>query len=302
MSKKILAIYYSQSGQLTDIIDQFMQPFEQAEIEVEKVRVQPIKRYPFPWSSKQFFSVMPASVLGTGAKLEDLDLKSNKYDLIVLGYQPWYLSPSIPTTSILQHPDFKKIAKNTPVISIIGARNMWLNAQEKVKKLLKETEAKLVGNIALVDRHNNYASAVSIMYWMFTGNKDRYLGVFPRPGVSENDILKAKQFGEETLAIWQREELGHLQQRLVDLKAVEVKTNLMFIEGRAGKLFSIWANLINKRKNKTLWLSIFKYYLLTALFIIAPIVLLINTLFFRPFLGKHIRRKKDYFLGIDKGE
>ena len=29
-------------------------------------------------------------------------IKAVKYDLVILGYQPWFLSPSIPTTSLLE--------------------------------------------------------------------------------------------------------------------------------------------------------------------------------------------------------
>jgi hypothetical protein len=89
-----------------------------------------------------------------------------------------------------------------------------------------------------------------------------------------------------------------LQQEMVGQKAVDIKTNLMFVESRAGKLFSIWANTIIKKKNRKLWLVVFKYYLLIALFIVAPIVLTIYTLIFRPFLGRSIQKRKRYFAGL----
>ena len=43
MSKKVLAIYYSQSGQLGEIIDNMTAPLIDAGISVEKVRVKPGK-------------------------------------------------------------------------------------------------------------------------------------------------------------------------------------------------------------------------------------------------------------------
>jgi hypothetical protein len=72
----------------------------------------------------------------------------------------------------------------------------------------------------------------------------------------------------------------------------------MFIEERAPRLFSIWANIIAKRKNRQAWLVVFKYYLLFALFIVAPVVLTVNTLLFRPFFTKKAARKKNYYLGL----
>ena len=90
-----------------------------------------------------------------------------------------------------------------------------------------------------------------------------------------------------------------MQEELVKNKAVEIKYNLMFIESKAGRIFSIWANIIAKKKNRTAWLVAFKYYLLIALFIAAPIILLINAIFFKPFLSKRIKEKKQYYLGVN---
>jgi hypothetical protein len=59
MGKKVLAVFYSQSGQLEQIIDQFTLPFTEAGISVEKLRIFPAQAYPFPWTGKSFFSVMP---------------------------------------------------------------------------------------------------------------------------------------------------------------------------------------------------------------------------------------------------
>jgi hypothetical protein len=295
MSKKVLAIYYSQTGQLTDIVNTFCRPFEESDVVVEKVSITPENSFAFPWTSDRFFDAMPESVLGITVELNPFVIKEQSYDLILFAYQPWFLSPSIPANSILMHPEIKKIMAHTPVITLIGSRNMWLNAQEKVKQRLKEHKANLVGNIALIDRHNNHLSAVSILYWMLSGKKDRYWGIFPKPGVSEEDIRHTEIFGSIALDFLNKESWEGLQTELISHKAVEIKANLMFIEARAKKLFSIWANLIYKQKNRRPWVTAYKYYLLIALFIVAPIVVGINTLLFKPFLGKQINKKKKYY-------
>lgn len=48
---------------------------------------------------------------------------------------------------------------------------MWLNAFVRVKKLIHATSAKLVGNVALVDKHANLVSFVTIFHWMLHGKK-----------------------------------------------------------------------------------------------------------------------------------
>ena len=113
----------------------------------------------------------------------------------MLGYQAWFLSPSIPSNTILNHPSLKAVLKNTPVVTITGARNMWISAMERLKKTLQKEGAKLVGNIALVDKHNNLISFVTIFYWMFNGKKDRLMNIFPKPGVADEDITNTRVYG-----------------------------------------------------------------------------------------------------------
>jgi hypothetical protein len=299
MNKKILAIFYSQTGQLEEIVDRFTAPLIKAGHSVEKVRVYPKNEYPFPWTGPSFFSVMPDCVSSVPTELESFQLKENNYDLIILGYQAWFLSPSIPSNSILQQLTRQNVLKNTPVITITGARNMWLSAMERVKKMLKDANARLVGNIALVDKHHNFVSFVTILYWMFTGQKDRYLNIFPKPGVADQDITNTKAYGETVLEHLEQNNWDNLQTELVRQKAVVVKYNLMFIESKARKIFAVWAAIIIKKKNRAPWLVAFKYYLLIALFIAAPVILTVDAIFFKPFLSKRIRRQKLYYSGVN---
>lgn len=297
--KKVLAIFYSQSGQLAEIVQAFSQPIHAMGAEVEIVRVKPKKDFDFPWTSESFFDAMPESVLEIPVEMEEIGLKEPSYDLVVLAYQPWYLSPSIPTTSLLAHPHLQEVLKNTPVITLIGARNMWLNAQEKMKKKLAALGTKLVGNVVLVDRHQNHVSAVTILHWMLTGKKDQYLGFFPKPGISEKDIANTRSFGKIVAQHLKKGSWEHMQEQLVREGAVEVKSDLMFIEHRGARLFMIWANLVRRKKNRSTWLVVYKYYLLLALFIVAPLVLLVNNVLFRPFFLKQIARKKHYYSGLN---
>ena len=299
MGKKVLAVFYSQSGQLEQIIDHFMQPFIEAGVTVEKLRVYPENPYPFPWTGRTFFAVMPDAVLQVPGKLQPFDLKESTYDLIILGYQALFLSPSIPSNTLLFDPRFRGIAKNTPVITITGARNMWISAMEKIKPVLKEMNAPLVGNIALVDRHHNFVSFVTIFYWMFKAKKERFLDIFPVPGVSEEDIVNTKNYAAAALPHLENGDWTGFQEEMVTQGAVPVKYALMFIESKARKIFKVWAGIISKRKKRDAWLVAFKYYLLIALFIAAPIILTVDAIFFKPFLSGRIKRQKQYYSGVN---
>lgn len=296
--KNILVLHYSQTGQLTSILTNFLKPFSLTDFNIETLNIKPVNDFEFPWSGERFFDAMPESVLGIPVELEEINLKKSKYDLVILGYQPWFLSPSIPFNSLFEDKKIQDVLNNTNVITVIGSRNMWINAHEIVKKKLKESKATLIGNVAFIDRHQNHVSALTILHWMLNGKKDRYRGVLPIPGVSDKDIESADIFGEIVVKKMKENKLEELQQALVDAKAVEVKTNLLFIEEKAPRLFNIWAGVISKKTNRKKWLTIFKYYLIVALFIVAPIILVIYTIFFKPFLGKSIKRKKNFYLGL----
>ena len=297
MGKKILAIYYSQSGQLADIIDKFTSPLETAGHEVEKVSIQTDPAYGFPWTSQRFYQVMPDCVLSVPVTLKPFELRRSSYDLVILGYQAWFLSPSIPVNSLLHHPAFLAVLRNTPVITITGARNMWVNAFTEVRKLLGQAGANLVGNIALVDRHPNHISYVTIFHWLLGGKKSRYLGFFPYPGVSADDIEHSRVFGE--IVVKHLDNFDRLQQALLQAGAVDLKYSLLLLETKAVPTYFVWARFIVKRKKRNSWLAVFKYYLLFSLFVAAPVILIFNSIFIRPFSKKRIIAKKQHYQALN---
>lgn len=298
---KILAIYYTQSGQLAEIVKNFLAPIREADIDF--VQFKPKKDFPFPWTDEVFYDTMPECVQEIPVELGEMNFKYDKYDLIVFGYQPWFLSPSIPATSLLKSEEFKKLVKDTPVVTVIGSRNMWLNSQESVKQMLQDAGGKLVGNVPLIDRTTNLVSAVTIVHWMLTGNKTRKYGFFPLPGVSDEDIKGVSKIGEILNGSLQKNNLESFQKEVVKAGAVNINPNILFIEERAKKLFVIWANLIKKKEqkkgNRSFWVKFFKLYLLIALFGVSPILLTVYNILVRPFTGASLKKKKEYFYSTE---
>nr|WP_295930176.1 hypothetical protein [uncultured Dyadobacter sp.] len=299
--KNILVVNYSQSGQLNEIIDQFLQPFEPET--VERLEIFPASPFVFPWTSDEFFDKMPECVQEDVIELQPLHFGAERYDLIVLGYQPWFLSPSLPITALLHSPGFKARVRDTPIVTVIGGRNMWLNSQESIKKRIADAGGKLVGNIPLMDRVSNLVSAVTILHWMLTGRKDRKWGIFPKPGISDQDIRSASRFGAIVRKSFDSGQYADLQKEIMATGLIEIPTDILFIEGRAKKLFRIWANLIKTKgttpeKRKRL-VGFFKYYLLVALFMVAPVLVTTYRLLIAPFAANAIKKKKEYFCGVE---
>jgi hypothetical protein len=303
MGKKVLAVYFTQSGQTKAILDQFLKPVIADGNEVEFLQIRPVQPFPFPWPIPDFFDTVPESVNVIPTALAPWQTGLDKYDLVILGWQPWNLSPSIPFNSILQDEQFKVLIKGTPVITLSGCRNMWINAQEKNKKLLHNAGAKLVGNIVLADRHPNHLSYFTIFHWLGTGRKDRKWGIFPKPGVSDKDIAGASKFGNIVSSYLRIMNFDRMQEDLVRAGAAPVKYSLMFIERKAGKIFQKWVNIINKhpRKRKSILVA-YKYYLAIALLVASPVILTVDLLLFRPFSQKKIRRQMNYYRGVEYKE
>jgi hypothetical protein len=297
MSKKrVLAIYYTQSGQLGDIMQHFTAPLKAAGHSVETVIYRPAAEYAFPWTATSFFAVMPDCVLSVPTTLAPFTLQEPAYDLVILGYQAWFLSPSIPVNSLLRDPAFGAVLKDTPVITITGARNMWINAYGRLRENLADLGARPVGTIALVDRHLNLVSFMTIFHWMFHGKKDRYLSVFPKPGVSDHDIEQTADYGRLLLPYLSRGDWTGLPGELAGAGAVEIKDHLMLIELNGGRIFSVWAHFIARRKNKRPWLAAFKYYIIIALFLLGPVAYILVKVLLKPLMPKWFADKKHYYL------
>lgn len=273
--KRILVIYYTQSGQLKEIADNFVAPFQKQGILVDFYEIQMETPYPFPWTNESFFGAFPESFLELPQPIKAMppDIETQEYDLVVLAYQVWYLSPSIPVTSFLKSEQARVLLEGKPVVTLSGTRNMWIKAQEKIRSMLLESRAYIVANIALTDRHHNHISVLTIVHWLFTGKKNRYLGIFPLPGVSQEDITNVSQYGDILLKYAQIGNYGtSLQKEIVAKGGVKVKSFLLSAEKKANRLFGIWAKAIYQSPRRKFLLKCFHVYLYFAIWILMPIV------------------------------
>jgi hypothetical protein len=299
--KNVLVIYYSQSGQLESIARSISKPLLDSDnINVSFYEIQLEKPFPFPWNKEAFFDVFPESFLQIPTALKPVspEILNTRYDLVLLHYQVWYLTPSVPINSFLKSPEAKIILNNIPVVTINGSRNMWVVAQEKVKVLLKENNAILKGNIALVDRVGNLISVITIVQWMFSGVKKKYLGIFPLPGVSEKDIQESSKFGKAILSSLNENNYNQLQNQLINLGGVKISSYLVKLDKTANKIFNKWSNFINNRKKtRKTWLKVFNVYLLLAIWLISPIVYILHV-FIYPFKIKKVKQQIEYYQGV----
>lgn len=273
--KNILVIYYSQTGQLKNILDSILSPFNKDEYNVDFQKIKPIIGYKFPWKEEDFFDIFPYSKAGISCNLKQMKFdKPEKYDLIILGLQVWYLEASVPITSFLKS-EYSKVLEGKNVITVYGVRNMWINANKSVKNLIHKAGGNIVGNIVLSDTHNNLISVITIAKWLISGKKkaSKYL---PPAGVTDDDIKNAKIFALPIQKAIEENNYNVLQNELLKLNAIKVQYHIMKTEFAGSRIFDIWVSVITKKskpntKKRKRILKFFKFYLYFVLFVISPI-------------------------------
>ena len=295
--KHILVISYSQTGQLNELTQHFLKPLKQQEnIVIEECQIKPIQPYSFPWKFIPFFNQFPESVHLKPAPIETPLLQREKYDLVVIAYSVWFLSPSQPITAFLQS-EQAKILKNTPVITLIGCRNMWLMAQEKMKKMLTALDANLIGNVVKTDQSNAWASFITTPAWMFSG-KQRYFSWLPSAGISDADMQDMQRFGCRLVEVLN--ENRPLDKSLFqNMGAVKIDEKLMMSEKVGHRSFYIWGKLLLKCGQispvfRQAMLYFYIVFLIILILTVVPLSAVVKRLL-KPLLKEKLARQKRYF-------
>ena len=275
MRPRILVLYYTQTGQLRSILDSIVSDIAGV-ADIDYVSIEPVTPFPFPWKTIPFFDAMPETVQHIPIAVKPLakEVMEKNYDLVIFGYQPWFLNPSQPATGFFKS-EFAKIFNNKPVVTVIGCRNMWLHAQEKVKEYLESANARLVGNIVLNDTNGNLVSLLTVIRWSFKGQKEAS-GMLPAAGVQDVDIQNSKRFGSTILKHLQAGNLIDLQRDLLAGGAINLNPGLVILERRGIKNFRKWAAFIREKggpgdPNRVGRVLMFKRLLIVAVFILSPI-------------------------------
>ncbi len=278
-----MVITYSQTGQTDDIADQLLEAFRRdPDVVIHYEKLKPSVPYPFPWTGTEFFDAFPETVLEVPMDMAPDSIPEGiSWDLILLGYQPWFLSVCRPVNSFLQSEKAARLFRDTPVVTFLGCRNMFVNAQEKMKRRLHKLGARHAGQIALTDKSGNLVSLVTILAWMLKGIQEGFLGIFPRSGVSAEDTRHASVFGEIIRRKVQAGDFSGLQDELLAEGAMEIRPNLLIMESRGVRNFRFWARYVSAKGGpgdpaRMGRLRMFMYLLPTAIVVLTPITTLLK--------------------------
>ena len=298
--KRVLLVHFSQTGQLARVARRLTSPLAAAgDVELVEEVLRPRRPYPFPWPAWRFLDAMPETVLLEPPALEPLTAGADeRFDLVVLAYQVWYLAPSGPMTAFLKSEEGRRLLRGRPVVTVIACRNMWLVAQETVKHLIQEAGGRLRDNVAFVDGGGTLASFVTTPRWVLTGRRDAFWGL-PAAGVAEEEIRNADRFGRALLAGLRADRERSDEPMLTGLGAARVNPRLIFSERAGQRVFSLWSRLIRRggapgSAGRRLMLALFCAYLIAVILTLVPLSLLVQRLMI-PLLSRRLESQRTYF-------
>jgi hypothetical protein len=298
--KRVLVVHFSQTGQLARVVRQLVSPLAAAaDVELVEEVLRPREPYPFPWPFWRFLDAMPEAVLLEPPALEPSSVRADEhFDLIVLAYQVWYLAPSGPMTAFLKSQTGRQLLRGRPVVTAIACRNMWLMAQEAVKRLIQEADGQLRDNVVFTDQGSALATFITTPRWLLTGRRDAFWSL-PAAGVAEEEIAIADRFGRALLSALRADRERENAPMLAGLGAARVDSRLIFSEHAGRRAFSAWSRLIRLggppgSLGRLPLLALFCVYLVAMIITIVPASLLLQRLM-RPLFADRLELQRAYF-------
>lgn len=298
--KKVLAVVYSQTGQLLSIADSVLQPLRNdpsVRVHVETLRPRP--PYPFPWPFFRFLDTFPESIHLIPDELEPLTIADeDEFDLVIIFYQVWFLAPSRPVVAFLHHPRVQRLLEGKPVVTVVACRNMWMNAHLRMAELLRKLGAHPTDNVVLTDKAPTLVTLLTTPLWLLTGRKRPIHGL-PPAGVPTTEIARSVRFGRALRDALHSGLERHRAPMLLGLKAVEAQPELLVSERAGARNFYLWGRLLRMAGPPGAWqrqplLGLYLLFLIVIIITVVPMSLALQALL-RPVLKPRLAAIKQAF-------
>jgi hypothetical protein len=290
---RILLIYYSQSGEAGRVAETLADAVRDPDVELVVERLRPKQEYPFPWRSVgRFFAILPECHLGPLPELEAPAFDPDqKFDLIILVYQVWFLAPSLPVQAFLQSAA-ARILKGAKVMTVSISRNMWQSASETLKQLLAEAGARHIDNIVVTHQGPAWATFITTPRALLFGKKEGFWGIFPPAGLGDAELVRVAGFGKAILAGRDRLQLSEAAPLLTGLGAVHIQRRYLIPERIGWYWFRGWAHLIRflgrfGMAARMAGVYLFVVFLLFMIVVVMPLTMLVRLLLY-PLINKRL--------------
>ena len=243
--KRILVVYYSQSGDVKRAAESFVEPLRSADRELVWSPIVPRVDYPLPWRNvHRLFNEMPECVLGLPPEIAPPGFSpGERFDLVILAYPVWFLCPAPPIQAFFRTEHAQVLCgRKTMTLSI--SRNMWNQASLKMKGLLAKAGAVHVDQVVVTHQGPAWATFITTSRTLLTGKRDRLWGRFPPGGIAESDFDRLRSLGEAVARQFDALDGPDGRPLLRGLGAVEVNGRYVIAEYVAARVFPFWARVI----------------------------------------------------------
>ena len=283
--KRILVLEYSQSGDVSKAATAFMAPFSRPGVQVHRERIQPVVPFPYPWGSVfRLFSIFPECFIASSETILPLSFQpDDRFDLVILAYQVWHLTPSIPIQAFFRSP-YAQALRDTPVITLCVSRNMWHSASERIKVLLRNLAAIHLDNVVLTHQGPPFSTFVSVPRALLYGKRDRLWGIFPSAELSPRELDRMTRLGG-VVADRLNDIRPPYRPLLVGQSAVEVKWRYILPEIGGSYLYGAAAQVVARIGHRSprlrrLSISLFAFLTFLVIGLGLPLFLLVELLFY----------------------
>jgi hypothetical protein len=243
---RVWVAYYSQAGDAAAVARAVSEPFQAAghEVVIERIRV--VEDYPFPWRSLfRFFSVLPESLLGPPPPVYPiaLDLRT-PLDLVILVYQVWFLSPSLPVQGFLASPS-AEVLGGRELLTVSVSRNMWVSGFQRMKRWIRECGAVHLDHISVTHQGPPWATFVTEPRAALSGRRDPFW-FFPAAGVGEAALEHVRCLGALACERWSQRLAADRAPLLAGVEAAHIHPRYLLPECVGWYLFMAWAHLLKR--------------------------------------------------------
>jgi hypothetical protein len=291
--KHVLVVYYSQSGEVERVAQAFASRLTRADQAVTLAPIRPREPYPYPWRSiRRFFDTMPECVLGEPPPIDEPPFDPDaRFDLILLVYPAWFLSPAPPIQALFKGPH-AAVFRGTDTVTVLVCRAMWQQASERMKALLAGAGAIHCDNAVVTHQGSALLTLISTPRALLFGKGDSLMGLFPKPGVADDDLARVERLAGALSARLGETDKPRHRSYLAGEPAIRVKRWLIVPELLGWYAFYGWALAIQRlghlhARLRSLGVYGFALFLVVLILVALPVVL-VGMLLGRPFLRERV--------------
>lgn len=178
-TRRILVVYHSSTGDVLEVINTLLAAsFGDSRIDITWFELRADRPLTLPASLRALFNTAPETI-GVGPAEISVDWSEDRdqFDLIVLGWQVWWLRPSAPVRAFLASP-LRERLRNRDVILVGCSRQMWVSAHHHLVRLVTAAGGRLAANI-MVRYQGSGVTLITTPLKLLTGRPDLFRGLPP---------------------------------------------------------------------------------------------------------------------------